>query len=211
MDRARRGLPAGPATRLRALAAAAGAAVLVAGAAGDATPDVNRKVVAFAREHVGKTVGDGECTTLAVRALRAAGARGTPVNPGDGNYVWGRPVASFREALPGDVVQFRDAVFKGKRWVSSHRYVTWRYEYPHHTAIVAGVRDHGRLVSVLHQNVRPEGQDDGAQRVVSETLLRPESLQKGGKVWIYRPTPPGEDPPSGGPRPRRDNAEGNGS
>jgi hypothetical protein len=169
---------------------------VVAGAADDETATMNDRVVAFARGHLGKRVGNGECTSLAVEALRSAGARRTPLNRGDGDYVWGRPVASFRDAIPGDLVQFRDAVFRGKRRVTSRRSETWRYEYPHHTAVVAAVRENGRVVIVLHQNVGSEGSPDEAKRLVTETTLRTDSLQKGGKVWIYRPIAPAEPFPA---------------
>jgi hypothetical protein len=158
----------------------------------DEVPGLNRKVVTFAREHVGRKVGNGLCTSLASEALRFAGARPPLWNP-DGDFVWGRPVGSFREAMTGDVLQFRDAVFQGKRWVTKRRWESWSHTYPHHTAIVADVRERGRVVTVLHQNIGPAGTTDERKQVVSETTIRPESLQKGGKVWIYRPVPP-EDP-----------------
>lgn len=165
------------------------------------SPDLNERVLSFAREQVGRKVGNGECTSLAVAALRSAGARAVPRNPGDGDYVWGRPVASFREAQPGDVIQFRDAVFQGRRWISKRRWVTWRQTYPHHTAIVAEVRERGAAVVVLHQNAGAAGTPEDERRTVSESTIRTGSLQKGGKVWIYRPVPPGEplDTPAPGP------------
>lgn len=168
----------------------------------DPLPELNAKVVAFAKEHIGKKVGDGECTTLALQALGAAGAKKRPKNPGDGNYVWGRTVESFREALPGDIVQFRDVTFQGKRFVTRRSWVTWKLEYGHHTAIVAEVRERGRVVVLLHQNVGAADDDPETKRVVSETTVRPGSLQKGGKLWIYRPVLPGEmeSPPPTEPR-----------
>ena len=181
--------------KLLALTATLGVLLVAAGAGDDEVPPLNRKVVAFARVRIGRTVGNGECTTLAVEALRSAGAGGRPLNRGDGDYVWGRPVDSFREALPGDVVQFRDAVFQGKLRVTSRRSVSWRYSYPHHTAIIAEVRERGRVVALLHQNVGPDNVSDAARKVVSETTIRPDSLQKGGKVWIYRPL--SRDSPTG--------------
>jgi hypothetical protein len=175
-------------------------ALLALGAVGGDDPALERngKVVEFARSQVGRKVGDGECTTLVTQALRAAGARRTPVNRGDGDYLWGRPVASFREALPGDVVQFRDVVFRGKRYLSKRRWTSWHNEYPHHTAIVAAVRERGESVDLLHQNVGGDGATDAERRVVSQTTIRPGSLQKGGTFWIYRPVGPDEPvgPPS---------------
>ena len=166
------------------------AVVLLAGATGEGPPPMNLAVVGFAREHLGEAVGNGECTSLAIEALRFSGARRIPVDARrNGDYVWGRPIDSFRESSPGDVVQFRDAVFRGKRYVSRGRWVSWRQSYPHHTAIVAEVRENGRVILLLHQNVAADGTSEAAKRVVTETTIRPESLQKGGKFWIYRPIP----------------------
>ena len=151
-------------------------------------PPINAKVLAFARGKVGEKVGDGQCTSLAIAAVREAGARRYPFE-GGGDFVWGEPVDSFREALPGDILQFRDAVFKGRRNVSSRRVVTWHHEYPHHTAIVAGVKDNGKLVTLLHQNVGPRGSTPEDRQKVREETLRADSLQDGGHVWIYRPSP----------------------
>jgi hypothetical protein len=150
------------------------------------TPPLNQKVLEFAHERIGKKVADGQCTSLAVEALRYAGAKRYPFEP-RGDFVWGRPVASFKEALPGDILQFRNAVFQGKRSISSRRWVSWHYEYPHHTAIVLEVRERGRVVAILHQNVGAHDTDDADKQVVQEASIRPESLQAGGSVAIFRP------------------------
>ncbi len=71
-------------------------------------------VVAFAREHLGTRVGNGQCTSLIVEAYREAGAR-RPTREDEGSEVrWGEPVASFSDVRPGDVLTFRDAVFQGR-------------------------------------------------------------------------------------------------
>jgi hypothetical protein len=149
-------------------------------------PPLNQKVLEFASERIGKKVDDGQCISLAVEALRYSGAKRYPFEP-SGDYVWGRPVASFKEALPGDILQFRNAVFEGKRWVTKRRWVSWHYEYPHHTAIVSEVREGGRVVAILHQNVGAHDADDATKQVVQEASIRPESLQAGGSVAIFRP------------------------
>jgi hypothetical protein len=157
-------------------------------------PDLNEKVVAFARANLGKCVGDGSCTTLAISALESAGVRSYPsVEPG-GALVWGQPVGSFEEALPGDILQFHDAVFQGKKATSKRRWTSWHHKYPHHTAIVSRVSEGGNVVAVLHQNVTISGKGD---RNVLEGSLRIDSLQKGGWVRIYRPLaapPHGREP-----------------
>jgi hypothetical protein len=118
--------------------------------------------------------------------LRSAGAKRYPFDP-SGDFVWGRPVASFKEALPGDILQFRNAVFQGKRWITKRRWVSWHHEYPHHTGIVLEVREGGRVVAILHQNVGAHDADDATKQVVQEASIRPESLQEGGAVAIFRP------------------------
>ena len=152
-------------------------------------PPLNAKVVEFARANLGKPVGDGVCITLAADALKAAGAR--PVNFGDreGNYIWGRLVPDFQDVLPGDILQFRDAVFQGKRFVSKTRWVSWHQTYPHHTAVVARVAEGGKLITIWHQNVAQEGRPDTEKGNVQEGELRMDSLQKGGWVKAYRPEP----------------------
>ena len=155
-------------------------------------PALNAKVVEFARAQRGKKVGDGSCLTLAVKALEHAGAVRYPLSRADGDYVWGRQIEQFRDALPGDVLQFRDAEFKGKQRLPRGRWVSWHHRYPHHTAIVAGVSQKGKLVTVLHQNVGLDDADDASKKVVQEGTIRTDSLQKGGWVRIYRPIRPDE-------------------
>jgi hypothetical protein len=159
-------------------------------------PALNEKVVEFARAQKGKKVGDGSCLTLAVAALKDSGAKVFPLNRPDGNYVWGSPVETTRDALPGDILQFRDAEFQGKRWVTRRRWVSWHETYPHHTAIVSGVAEGGKVITVLHQNVGGPGVEEDEKKVVREATLRMDSLQKGGSVWIYRPVADGAEPPS---------------
>jgi hypothetical protein len=149
-------------------------------------PPLNQKVLEFARERIGKKVDDGQCISLAVEAVRYAGAKRYPFDP-SGDYIWGRPIASFKEALPGDILQFRNAVFQGKRWITKRRWVSWHYEYPHHTAIVSEVREGGQVVAMLHQNVGAHDATDANKQVVQEASIRPESLQAGGSVAIFRP------------------------
>jgi hypothetical protein len=170
------------------------------GATAKPLPALNQKILDFARENVGKQVGDGECSTLAYEALKSAGARRYPWER-SGDFLWGRSVATFREAMPGDVVQFRNAVFDGKRWVTKTRWVSWHYEYPHHTAVVAEIRDAGREVVLLHQNVHGAGDDSTPVKLVQEGSIRPESLQPGGKLCIYRPVAPDEDDAPATPSP----------
>ena len=159
----------------------------------DPLPPLNAKVHEFARGSLGKPVGDGICITLAVEALREAGARRFPFNDPKGDYTWGEPVLDLKDALPGDILQFRDAVFQGQRSLGGGKRTRWHDEYPHHTAIVARVERDGKLITILHQNVTTKGRDEAEKGNVREGELRMESLQKGGWVKAYRPVP--SDPP----------------
>lgn len=73
-------------------------------------------------------VGNGQCTSLAVEALAAAGARGMGRDfPKRGDYVWGEQVAlleydhravagleSLTKVKPGHIIQFRNARLAGR-------------------------------------------------------------------------------------------------
>jgi hypothetical protein len=153
-------------------------------------PELNEKVLTFARAKLGTSVGDGNCSALAIAALKSAGARYYPWSQRSGALRWGEPVGSFKEALPGDILQFENAVLQGKKFVTRQRWVSWHHEYPHHTAIVARVSDGGKVVVVLHQNVAMKGKDEKETLNVQETTLPMESLQSGGSIHIFRPVPP---------------------
>lgn len=155
-----------------------------------AIPILNQKVAEFAESQRGKKVGNGSCVTLAVEALRSANAKRFRLNRADGDYVWGRRVDDFKDALPGDILQFRDAEFKGKKYLTRRRWISWHESYPHHTAIVSEASEGGKVLTVLHQNVGPKGADDDEKQIVQTGTLRIDSLQKGGWVRIYRPIAP---------------------
>ena len=150
-------------------------------------PELNQKVLTFAREHKGKKVGDGTCVSLATAALAAAGAREFPESGGDDptDYVWGELIENPEKLLPGDVLQFRDALFEGRDESKS-----WRKSFPHHTAIVAGVSQSsktGLVVTILQQNAGRTNTKLAARQVVKEDRLRFRELQQGGSVKGYRP------------------------
>jgi hypothetical protein len=151
-------------------------------------PPLNAKVFEFAKASLGKPVGDGICITLAVEALKEAGAKHYPFDR-SGDYVWGDLVPDLKDALPGDVLQFRDAVFRGQRSLGGGKTARWFAEYPHHTAIVAKVERAGKLITIYHQNVTTQGRGESEKGNVQEGELRMESLQKGGWVKAYRPIP----------------------
>ena len=152
-------------------------------------PELNRKVLEFARDQLGKKVGDGECATLAARALLKAEARRSSTTR-DRQYVWGKLVRTVTpdtnltgDVLPGDVLQFRGVVFA---WRAGND--TFEATYPLHTAIVAAVKADGKVVEVLHQNVGDFAVPDAGRRKVQRTTMRFDELKK-GSVKIYRPLP----------------------
>jgi hypothetical protein len=153
-------------------------------------PELNKKVLEFARDNLGKKVGDGECATLAALALRKAEARRWSTSR-TGEYVWGKLVRTVADGtnltgdvLPGDILQFRGVVFAGR---AGGR--TFESTYPLHTAIVAAVKNDGKVVEVLHQNAGNFAAPAAERRKVQRTTLRFAELKK-GSVKIYRPLPP---------------------
>jgi hypothetical protein len=156
-------------------------------------PAWNRKVLAFARDHLGKKVGDGECATLAVRVLEEAKARRFHTSR-DGEYVWGELIRTVTpekkqpgDVLPGDILQFRDAVL-----VRKVGRTTSEYTYPHHTAIVEAVKSDGKILELLHQNAGDFDASAEMRRKVQRASLSLTDLKK-GFIKVYRPQPPEGD------------------
>ena len=158
-----------------------------------ARPDLNARVLAFCREALGTSVGDGECYALADHALRAAGAKRAihyPQEPNRGDYVWGERVVAWsiapngkrtrqghpRDVRPGDIVQFRDAVFERR----GARSISFR-SADHHTAVVERIT--GETLTVLHQN------SNGRRDVTRETY-RLSDLKRG---WVRVDRPQADD------------------
>jgi hypothetical protein len=156
-----------------------------------AIPEVNKKVLQFCEANLGKKVGDGECASLATHALRKAEVKPSSYSIRTADYVWGKLVRTVTAGtnltgavLPGDILQFHDATFKGKVGET-----TVGATFPHHTAIVAAVKNKGKVLEILHQNSGGAGKSDEERRRVQRGTLRFEHLQKGGWVKIYRPGP----------------------
>jgi hypothetical protein len=132
---------------------------------------INQRVVRFARAHLGRQVGDGECWTLADQALRFAGAR-RPGRRGYGTYVFGRRIPATG-LLPGDILQMERVRFE-HRGAGGRR--SWQ-EFGHHTAIVVQVR--GTELTILHQNF------NGSRAVQRTTIDLDDRVR--GSVVFYRP------------------------
>jgi hypothetical protein len=162
----------------------------------NAHASLSERIVSFPRRHRGQRVGDGECFTLADRALRGAGAKSAAdygqVAP-DVDYVWGTSM-ELGALQPGDIIQFRN--YRYDREVEtrgSDGSVTTETDFqerPHHTAIVETVGAGGEI-TVLEQN-SPVG-----SAVTRTTLFfsggqhtaggRTTTISVSGTFWFYRP------------------------
>jgi hypothetical protein len=150
-----------------------------------ATTELGEKLVQFCKDNRGKKVGDGECGSLAVEAMKAAGAKPFhefKENPGERDFVWGKLVFVIEvvdgkrkrepadaRARPGDVIQYRDTTFRSTQGV---------YLFAHHTSVVAEAKSTGELV-LYEQNMR-------GKKEVTQRTMRPSELS-GGWIRVYRP------------------------
>ncbi len=140
-------------------------------------------MVTYLQGQLNKRVGGGECSHLAIEALRVGGGEfvasdlGTD-NPDAGDLVWGSRVARIsssssdnsdqdRWCRPGDVIQFSSAEFD---------VIVYPKQF---TAVVATVNDNGRPDSVFQQNF------DG-NRIVQQVTIDTNQLTSGW-LRIYRP------------------------
>jgi hypothetical protein len=153
------------------------------------------RIVSFARRLRGARVGDGECYTLADRALHAADAKTArdygSITP-DADYVWGTSV-NLADLQRGDVIQFRG--YSYERVVVTHDDSgTTTEEHaedrPHHTAIVQSVDGDG-AVTVLEQNA-PDGSPVTSARLyftagTATSGNRTTTISVQGTFWFYRP------------------------
>lgn len=153
-----------------AVGAAADAAANAEGRAAPRTPqgpisELQREVVNFAADNIGKKIGRGECWDLADQALRAAGAE-----PPRG-YTFGTRVP-LNEIQPGDILQFTTARFDEPGY--------WTIMgVPNHTAVVHAVGD--TRAFILQQNF------DG-KRHVTTFDLNLDNLTS-GTLEAFRPVP----------------------
>jgi hypothetical protein len=166
-------------------------------APGGTTPvPIGDRIVSFARGQRGSRVGNGECFTLADRALTRAGARtaadyGT-VSP-QADYVWGTSVA-LGDVQAGDVIQMRDYRFDRDVVVEnpdgSGSTDSDFEERPHHTVIVETVGTNG-AITVLEQNAPVGSAVRRIQLFFSDSTTtsghRRTSIRVQGTFWFYRP------------------------
>jgi hypothetical protein len=127
--------------------------------------EIQREVVNFAADNIGKKIGRGECWDLADQALRAAGAE-----PPKG-YSFGDRIP-LNEIQPGDILQFTSARFDEPGY--------WTIMgTPNHTAVVHAVGD--TRAFILQQNF------DGKRYVTTYDLNL--NNQTSGQIEAFRPVP----------------------
>lgn len=127
--------------------------------------EIQREVVNFAADNIGKRIGRGECWDLADQALRAAGAE-----PPKG-YTFGDRIP-LNEIQPGDILQFTSARFDEPGY--------WTIMgMPNHTAVVHAVGD--TRAFILQQNF------DGKRYVTTYDLNL--NNQTSGQIEAFRPIP----------------------
>lgn len=153
------------------------APVVVMPASGATSQALSSSVLSYVQSKMGTKVGDGQCGTVVLTALRVAGASTNFdfSNP-NGDYLWGQLAATLTpqsrdlsQVRAGDIIQFRDAKF-----VSANG--SWSLA-AHHTAVVAVVS--GDTLTVLEQNV------NGVMVVQPGTYRLNDMTQ--GTMWAYRP------------------------
>ena len=166
-------------------------------------PQINTKILEFARDQFGKSVRDGECTSLVFEALKFADGKFFPPYSRDGDYIWGVPLTSRTQVRPGDILQFRNVVFRGREQTTDQNGTTslrfYRLSFDHHPAIVDEVQDRGRVLVILHQNAGSDDDPPEVKRSVHRDTLRLGDQRPGeGKLWYFRPVPR-VDPKDKGP------------
>jgi len=163
------------------------------GGAAATTPSMADRIVGYAQRLRGSRVGDGECSTLADGALRAAHAKSNSdygVVTDTADYVWGT-ATTLANLHPGDIIQFRDYSVRVDVTDDKTGASQWHTEgRPHHTAIVQSVDGNG-AVTVLEQN-SPRG--TGVRR--KQLFFTSRTSTSGGKTtqitvsgsfWFYHP------------------------
>jgi hypothetical protein len=164
-----------------------GSALAGPGTAADEGAMLGEEIVAFVRSRMGQRVGGGECSDLVVAALEAGGAWVPRGGGGGGEGLdWGDRVEKRSELRPGDVIEFREVVFIGRRRTTRGVEI-YRTEFPQHVAIVERVMDRGRRLVIVHQNAGPATGSEAERRVVRRDTLVMGDLRPGGVMRFYRP------------------------
>lgn len=155
--------------------------------------NLNASLVQFCRSYLGRKLGNGQCSELAMLGLPAIGAQM------DLNNQWGAPVCNYGVSggrqyiqlgvagvMPGksrrvnikagDLIQYENVKFE-RHWSNGASV----QEYPHHTSVIESVSRDGHTLKVLEQNV------NNTQFVVETLLYLPDQTE--GIMHISRPIP----------------------
>lgn len=133
-------------------------------------PELNQKVLDFAKTRQKKKVGNGECWTLAAEALKSVGAKW------DGMYRFGNEVDYQKDCIfPGDIVQFEDIYLKYEKNGEK-----WEEDMSHHTAIIYEVKGTG-VYTLIHQNNWQTGKKVGITDFDAKNITK-------GTFQVFRPT-----------------------
>jgi hypothetical protein len=166
---------------------------------------LGQQILSFARQKLGRKVGDGECFALADKALRAAGAATAEdfctIGPNT-DYVWSSQAVSIGTAQPGDILQVRtfSVVRRTDRPDGSWNEERSSRGSPNHTAVIASTRTEGGIVflTILEQNVTIGGTRNQPKKSVRQNEIPTSDgeIKNGndtitytvtGDLWIYRP------------------------
>ncbi len=137
--------------------------------AGHPDLQLNRRIMAFAAQHFGQQVGNGECWTLAADAVEAAGG----ISPQ--GYVFGRELSRGEQWWPGDIIQFSQCKFK--ETLPGNRHLIIEAGAPNHTAIYGGQENGASMIAQQNYN---------GQKRVAVMYLDLSSLVS-GSYTVYRP------------------------
>lgn len=178
------------------VAPAALALVVFSAAHAGEIPELNKKVLEYARSQAGKRVSGGACSDLATAALESANARTR--FPRDATYgrVWGEAVDSLDGVLPGDILEFHSVTFVREGYNEFGAYYKTQTDYPDHVAIVKTVskaKGKNLVIGILQQHVIRPGKTAKPSGVESASLVMRER-RPGGTLRAYRPIARSESP-----------------
>jgi len=151
----------------------------------EAEAKLRQDLIEYAVNNVGKKVGSGQCAELISQGLDAIQAKpfGTyPDFPSEGDYVWGKKVATITKSepiptlAPGMILQMRDV-----KVVTKSGFATFTFNASQHTLIIEKFNVETGELSILEQN------SQGRSYVTRDTL----NLKgiKSGTIWAYTPQP----------------------
>ena len=132
-------------------------------------PEVNKKIIEFVNQNMGKKIGRGECWDLVAQALAYAGAKW------DGMWKFGKVVDYKKDKIyPGDIIQFTNVKTEYTKDL-----VTYYGSMLKHTAIVYKVKSKNEYV-IAEQNTPHSGRTVGLGNINFNHITE-------GKFTIYRP------------------------